>query len=221
MSLNSSFDARNEADEPREANELSALNMESDSAFQNLRSLHSLFALFKKEDDRESLYGGGSPGLRQNSFHQIFGEALSNASDVQDSIDAVFALLSKPDSSNIMRIQFADFASHLLQQDDTQVPLLLTTPPRPLPPISDMSKMSLVHMKALSVEFNSNDDGKGLEMDEFVSVMSKVLPGLALEALEAQFMKVDANSDGVIFHFHYSKSHVMKMNVMKTLSLTY
>jgi Ca2+-binding EF-hand superfamily protein len=53
-------------------------------------------------------------------------------------------------------------------------------------------------MKALSVEFNSNDDGKGLEMDQFVSVLSQVLPGLASEALEAQFMKVDANSDGFV-----------------------
>jgi hypothetical protein len=207
MSLNSSFDAMNEADEPREANEagsdrsrtgMSALNMDnSDNAFQNLHSLHSLFALFKKVDDRESLYSGGSPGLSEKSFHQIFGEALSNASDVQGSIDAVFSHLAKPDSSKIMRIQFADFASHLLQQDDTLAPLL-TTRPKPLPPISDMSKMSLVHMKALSVEFNSNDDGKGLEMDQFVSVLSQVLPGLASEALEAQFMKVDANSDGFV-----------------------
>jgi hypothetical protein len=104
---------------------------------------------------------------------------MSNATDVQGSINAVFNHLAQPDSSNIMRIQFADFASHLLQQDGTQAPLL-TTRPKPLPPISDMSKMSLVHMKALSVEFNSNDDGKGLEMDEFVSVLSKVLPSLAV-----------------------------------------
>ena len=165
-----------------------------DSVVQNLHSLHSLFALFKKVDS-ESL----SSGLSQKSFHQIFGETLSNASDVQCSIDALFSQLAKPDSRNTLRIQFEDFASHLLQQDDTQAPLV-TTRPKPLPPISDLSKMSLVHMKALSVEFsvNSNDYGKGLDMDEFVSVTSKVLPDMALEALEAQFMKVDANSDGAV-----------------------
>jgi hypothetical protein len=87
MSLNSSFDAMNEADEPREANEvhgisagsdrsrtgMSALYMDnSDSAFQNLHSLHSLFALIKKVDDRESQYGGGSPGTQSEELSSDF-----------------------------------------------------------------------------------------------------------------------------------------------------
>jgi hypothetical protein len=52
---------------------MSALNMDnSDSAFQNLNSLHSLlFALFKKVDERESLFG--SPGLKSEQLSSDFG----------------------------------------------------------------------------------------------------------------------------------------------------
>jgi len=70
--------------------------------------------------------------------------------------------------------------------------------PAGLPPISEMSKMGLVHMRALSSKFHSNDSGDGLEMENFVNVMSEVLPGMSHEELEAQFMKVDANSDGSV-----------------------
>ena len=85
----------------------------------------------------------------------------------------------------------------LAGDDDTPLRSRIARPVG-LPPISEMGKMGLVHLRALLSEFNSNDGGEGLELDEFVRVMSEVLPGMSQEALEAQFMKVDANSDGSV-----------------------
>lgn len=82
---------------------------------------------------------------------------------------------------------------------DEDTPLRSRIAPRDLPAVSEMSKISLVHLRALLTEFNSNDQtGDGLELEEFVRVMSQVLPGMTQEALEAQFMKVDSNSDGSV-----------------------
>ena len=164
--------------------------------------LHALFAMFKAADEKGC-------GLDEESFLEVFGPALASATHV----DEVFQQLAVEDS-----VKFADFVNYLLQhvQVDRTHPTVFRTEgvklagdddtplrsriarPVGLPPISEMGKMGLVHLRALLSEFNSNDGGEGLELDEFVRVMSEVLPGMSQEALEAQFMKVDANSDGSV-----------------------
>ena len=84
----------------------------------------------------------------------------------------------------------------LAGDDDTPLHSRLTRQAS-LPPISEMSKMGLLHMQALLNEFK-NDESGDFDMDEFVEHMSEVMPGMTEEALEAVFMKVDANSDGSV-----------------------
>ena len=171
--------------------------------------LHALFALFKEADEKDS-------GLEEARFDAVFRDALSQA---LGDLRPVFWQLAKPDASNkSRRVSFSDFVNFLLQHvqvarphptsfrtegvtlaGDEDSPLCSRiSKPAGLPPISEMSKMGLVHMRALLSKFHSNDSGDGLEMDQFVTVMSEVLPGMSAEALEAQFMKVDANSDGSV-----------------------
>ena len=169
--------------------------------------IHALLALFKRSDEKES-------GLSEEAFCAVFEESLSQA---LGRLGPVFQQLAKIDASKTSRVFFADFVDFVCRHakvdgpqmtafrtegvtlagdDDTPLHSRLTRQAS-LPPISEMSKMGLLHMQALLNEFK-NDESGDFDMDEFVEHMSEVMPGMTEEALEAVFMKVDANSDGSV-----------------------
>ena len=175
--------------------------------------IHSMLAMFKSADEKES-------GLDEDKFMKVFGSTFTQA---LGDCRPIFFQLARTDANKNVRLHFPDFVSYLLQwvQVDQPHPTSFRTPgtmlagdedtplrsrisrPAGLPAISEMSKMGLVHMKALLSEFNSNDSGDGLDIEEFVRIMSEVLPGMGHEALEAQFMKVDANRSICIYNYTY------------------
>ena len=187
--------------------------------------IHALLALFKRSDEKDI-------GMPEEFFCAVFHESLSQAlgSWVDDgplrskTLGSVFHQLAKTDASgkSSARVFFADFVDFLCEHakvngplmtafrtkgvtlagdDDTPLHSRLTAQPS-LPPVSEMSKMGLLHMRALLNEFK-NDASGDFDMEEFVEHMSEVLPGMTKEALEALFMKVDANSDGECVVYWY------------------
>jgi hypothetical protein len=178
--------------------------------------IHALLALFKRSDEKDS-------GMPEEVFCAVFHESLSQALGSwvdplrSKTLGPVFHQLAKTDAFGKSRVFFADFVDFLCEHakvdgplmtvfrtegvtlagdDDTPLHSRLTAQPS-LPPVSEMSKMGLLHMRALLNEFK-NDVSGDFDMEEFVEHMSEVLPGMTKEALEALFMKVDANSDGSV-----------------------
>ncbi|EKX47417.1 hypothetical protein GUITHDRAFT_106860 [Guillardia theta CCMP2712] len=171
-----------------------------------LDHVHSLLHRFKSEDDREV-------GMDLNKFSLVFGRAFQSLAG-----ETVSSIFEKIGSDEDGRIHFSHFSHFLI--DCTRVEKAYISAFRTsgitlpgdedsplkarcsksvaLPPINDLSKMTLKHMQALSMAFNSNDNGEGLAMEDFVSVVSDVLHGMDPAVLEAQFMKIDANSDGTV-----------------------
>eukprot|EP00960_Hanusia_phi_P061164 764762-Hanusia_phi.AAC.1 len=168
--------------------------------------VHSLLYRFKVEDDRET-------GMDINKFSAVFGRVFQSL--IGESLSSMFDKIGSNEDGRITFSHFSHFLLDCTRVDKAYISAFRTSgitlpgdedsPLKArcsktvaLPPITDLSKMTLKHMQALSIAFNSHDNGEGLAMEDFVSVVSEVLPGMDPAVLEAQFMKIDANSDGTV-----------------------